>query len=62
MNTFLVVILVVVFGFVIGNIMLLKHASKFKVPKNLVQDPIEKARQSLKEQQRTGKDNKKTNL
>ena len=47
-------IIILVLGVIIGNIMLLKHSAKFTT-KNLKQDPIEKARELLKEREKQDK-------
>lgn len=55
MNTWAVIlIIVIVFGIVWSNIALLKHSAKMDM-KNFNQDPIEKARRSLEEKQRASK-------
>ncbi|RZF83674.1 DUF2897 family protein [Pseudoalteromonas sp. CO325X] len=50
-----ILIIVAVFGFVGSNIALLKHSAKLDM-KRLNQDPVEKARQRLKEKQRSAQD------
>ena len=52
MSTWAVILIIaLVFGIVWSNIALLKHSAKMDM-KNFNQDPIEKARRSLKEKQR----------
>ncbi len=43
-------IIIVVLGVILGNIMLLKYSAKMSM-KNINQDPIEKARERLKERE-----------
>lgn len=50
-----ILIIVAVFGFVGSNIALLKYSAKLDM-KRLNQDPVEKARQRLKEKQRSAQD------
>ena len=50
-----ILIIVAVFGFVGSNIALLKYSAKLDM-KRLNQDPVEKARQRLKEKQRSTQD------
>ena len=50
-----ILIIVAVFGFVGRNIALLKYSAKLDM-KRLNQDPVEKARQRLKEKQRSAQD------
>lgn len=50
-----ILIIVAVFGFVGSNIALLKYSAKLDM-KRLNQDPVEKAKQRLKEKQRSAQD------
>ena len=50
-----ILIIVAVFGFVGSNIALLKYSAKLDM-KRLNQDPVVKARQRLKEKQRSAQD------
>lgn len=50
MTSFALIIILVVLGVIVGNLMLLKHSAKFSM-KNINQDPIERAKQTLKERQ-----------
>lgn len=50
MNLTAILIILVVLGVIASNIMLLKYSAKFNL-KNLNQDPIEKAKDQLKQQQ-----------
>ena len=49
MNLTAILIILVVLGVIASNIMLLKYSAKFNL-KNLNQDPIEKAKDQLKQQ------------
>lgn len=49
MNLTAIIIIFLVLGVIASNIMLLKYSAKFNF-KNVNQDPIEKAKQQLKEQ------------
>ena len=51
MNWTALIIIVIVIGVIVSNIMLLKHSAKMSM-KNFNQDPIENAKQTLKERQR----------
>ena len=42
------IIIVLVLGIIVSNILLLKHSAKFPM-KKINQDPIEKAKQTLKD-------------
>jgi uncharacterized membrane-anchored protein YhcB (DUF1043 family) len=48
MNIFVIIIIVLVLGVVVGNILLLKHSAKLSM-KNVNQDPIEQARKRLED-------------
>lgn len=58
MNLTAIIIILVVLGVIVSNIMLLKYSAKFNL-KNINQDPIEKAKQQLKEQQTPEKNGEK---
>lgn len=49
MNLTAILIILIVLGVIASNIMLLKYSAKFNL-KNLNQDPIEKAKDQLKQQ------------
>ncbi|MBU2968977.1 DUF2897 family protein [Pseudoalteromonas sp. C2R02] len=55
-----ILIIAIVFGVVWSNIALLKYSAKFEM-KRLNQDPIEKAKASLKEKESTENNDNKDN-
>lgn len=52
MNITVILIIVLVLGVIVSNIMLLKYSAKMNM-KNLNQDPIDKAKQTLKEREQS---------
>lgn len=57
-NWHFILILVLVFAVIWGNVALLKYSAKFSM-KSFTQDPIEKAKKALEEKQVKDEQNKK---